>query len=166
MSEHVQLAFHSARAADSEFQLTIERELDEQVKPVFGVQQDLSRLFLNLFVNACYALNEKRKLLATERKAFEPTLLIKTAQLDSTVEVRVRDNGTGIPKDVVEEIFNPFFTTKPTDQGTGLGLALCSDIVRAHGGQIRVDSEPDEYSEFIVELPQRAPDVVVADSDS
>ena len=154
VSEHVQLAFHSARAEDSDFQLTINEDLDENLGTVLGVQQDLSRLFLNIFVNACYALNEKRKELAESGTIFQPELLITTTKVNSKVEVRVRDNGTGIPDDVVEEIFNPFFTTKPTDQGTGLGLALCSDIVRAHGGSIRVDTEKNEFTEFIVELPQ------------
>ena len=154
LSEHVQLAFHSARAADSDFQLTITEELDQEIGTVLGVQQDLSRLFLNLFLNACYALNEKRKKLAEEGARFQPELLIKTGQVDSKVVVHIRDNGTGIPAEVVEKIFNPFFTTKPTDEGTGLGLALCSDIARSHGGNIRVETEPDAFTEFIVELPK------------
>ena len=153
LSEYVQLAFHSARAADPDFQLTITEELDENTGTILGAQQDLSRLFLNLFINACYAINERRRVLLAEGSPYDPELLIKTSKIGFNVEVRIRDNGTGIPDEVVEKIFNPFFTTKPTDEGTGLGLALSSDIVRAHGGSIRVETEKDKFSEFIIVFP-------------
>ena len=114
-------------------------------------------MFLNLVGNACYATNEKR--LTTDDESYEPTLTVTTRKMDDGVEVRIRDNGNGIPQDIVDKIFNPFFTTKPTDQGTGLGLALSADVVREHGGMIRVDTVPGEFTEMIVELSAAPPDI-------
>ena len=108
--------------------------------------------------NACYATDEKRRL-ATEADGdpYMPTLLLTTHRGEDHAEIRIRDNGNGIPPDVIEKIFNPFFTTKPTNQGTGLGLAMSSDIVRKHGAAIRVESEPGQFTEMIVELPLTPP---------
>ena len=155
VEEHIGLAYHSARATDPNFNLTIEKDFDSDLGTLEVVTQDVGRVFLNLVSNACYATDQKRR---TADDAYEPTLRVTTRKMDDGVEVRVRDNGNGIPRDVVDKIFNPFFTTKPTDQGTGLGLALSADIVREHGGMIRVDTEPGEYTEMIVELSAAPPD--------
>ena len=156
VDEHIGLAYHSARATDPNFNLTIEKDFDPELGTLEVVSQDVGRVFLNLVSNACYATNERRQNSADA--SYEPTLTVTTRKMDDGVEVRVRDNGNGIPRDVVDKIFNPFFTTKPTDQGTGLGLALSADIVREHGGMIRVDTEPGEYTEMIVELSAAPPD--------
>ena len=157
VDEHIGLAYHSARASDSEFNLTIEKDFAPDLGTLQVVSQDVGRVFLNLVGNACYATNEKR--LATDDESYEPTLRVTTRKMDDGVEVRIRDNGNGIPRDIVDKIFNPFFTTKPTDEGTGLGLALSADIVREHGGMIRVDTVPGEFTEMIVELAAAPPDL-------
>ena len=156
LEEHARLAFHSARATNADFQLDIKEDLDEEVGELEVVPQDLARVFLNMVSNACYATNEKRNAPETASD-YVPTLWISTQRTPDQVEVRIRDNGKGIPPDVVDKIFNPFFTTKPTDQGTGLGLALSNDIVREHGGAIKVHSEPGEFTEMTIELPAVRP---------
>ena len=156
LEEHARLAFHSARATNANFQLDIKEELDEEVGELDVVPQDLARVFLNMVSNACYATNEKRNAPETASD-YVPTLWISSQRTPDQVEVRIRDNGKGIPPDVVDKIFNPFFTTKPTDQGTGLGLALSNDIVREHGGTIKVHSEPGEFTEMTIELPAVRP---------
>ena len=155
VDEHIALAYHSARATDPNFNLTIEKDFDPDLGTLEIVSQDVGRVFLNLVSNACYATDERRR---SADGSYEPTLTVTTRKMDDGVEVRVRDNGNGIPRELVDKIFNPFFTTKPTDQGTGLGLALSADIVREHGGMIRVDTEPGEYTEMIVELSAAPPD--------
>ena len=160
LDEHARLAYHSARATDSDFQLDIKEDYDPTTGEMEVIPQDLGRVFLNMVSNACYATNERRR--ATPGAdvvggPYSPTIWLKTQREEDHVEGRIRDNGTGMPPEVIEKIFNPFFTTKPTDQGTGLGLSLSSDIVRRHGGQIRVDSVPGEYTEMIVELPLERP---------
>ena len=124
------------------------------------VPQDLGRVFLNIVNNAGHATNDRRRATPGAGRAggpYSPTVWLTTKREQDHLEVRIRDNGTGMPPDVIEKIFNPFFTTKPTDQGTGLGLSLSSDIVRSHGGTIRVESVEGEYTEMIVELPSNAP---------
>ena len=156
LNEHALLAFHSARATDSDFQLEIQEDYAPDIGEITIQPQDLGRVFLNLVTNACYATNEKRKMLAAEdpsKKDYQPTLKLSTQLINDHIEVHVRDNGTGIPESALERIFNPFYTTKPTDQGTGLGLSLSSDIVRQHGGEFRVDTKEGEYTEMIVVLP-------------
>ena len=168
LEEHARLAFHSARATNADFQLDIKEELDEEVGELEVVPQDLARVFLNMVSNACYATNEKRNSSETASD-YVPTLWISTRRMPDQVEVRIRDNGNGIPQDVIDKIFNPFFTTKPTDQGTGLGLALSNDIVREHGGTIKVHSEPGEFTEMTIELPTVRPSALqsaAADPDS
>ncbi len=155
VDEHVALAYHSARATDPNFNLTIEKDYADDLEPLEVVTQDVGRVFLNLVGNACYATDERRRI--GDDEDYMPTLTVTTRKMDDGVEVRVRDNGNGIPPDVVDKIFNPFFTTKPTDQGTGLGLALSADIVREHGGMIRVETETGEYTEMIVELSAAPP---------
>lgn len=156
--EHALLAYHSARALDPDFQLEIRQEFDSDAGEVEAIPGDLGRVFLNMVSNACYAVDEKRKAQeAAGNKQYIPEVVLKTNRTDESVVVRVRDNGSGIPQDAIDKIFNPFFTTKPTDKGTGLGLALSNDIVRQHGGTISVVSEAGEYTEMTVNLPFRYP---------
>ena len=165
VNEHALLAFHSARALDPEFLLEIKQDFDPDAGEVEAIPGDLGRVFLNMVSNACYAVDEKRKEKeeAGDRQ-YSPEVLLATKRTDESVEVRIRDNGSGIPQDVIDKIFNPFFTTKPTDRGTGLGLALSNDIVRQHGGTISAASEAGEYTEMTVNLPFKYP-VVVAEHE-
>ena len=163
--EHSMLAYHSARATDSDFQLTVEHDLDDISGQVQAIPQDLSRTFLNIVSNACQATDERRRDLAEEGIGFEgyqPTVWLKTRDMGEDVEIRIRDNGTGMPEEVAEKIFNPFFTTKPANQGTGLGLAITSDIIRQHGGTIRVESEVASHTEMIIVIPKTPPDEIKA----
>ncbi|MCY3803536.1 MAG: ATP-binding protein [Gammaproteobacteria bacterium] len=157
LNDHALLAFHSARAADTEFQLEIQEDYEEGLREIMVRPQDLGRVFLNLVTNACYATDEKRKALLEKGgdagKEYQPILKLSTLQVGDHVEVHVRDNGNGIPESALERIFNPFYTTKPPDKGTGLGLSLSSDIMREHGGEIRVDTKEGEYTDMIVVLP-------------
>lgn len=155
VDEHARLAFHSARALDADFQLDLRNDLDENMGEVEVIPQDLGRVVLNMVSNACYATDEKRRNIAEAESGEEytPTLMVSTLRHDENFEIHIKDNGSGIPEDVVDKIFNPFFTTKPTNQGTGLGLAMCNDIVRRHGGSINVKTEPGEFTEMIIELP-------------
>ena len=163
--EHSMLAYHSARATDSDFQLTVEQDLGDISGQVQAIPQDLSRTFLNIVGNACQATDERRRTLAEQGISFEgyqPTVWLKTRDMGEEVEIRIRDNGTGMPEEVAEKIFNPFFTTKPANQGTGLGLAITSDIIRQHGGTIRVESEVDSHTEMIIVIPKSPPDEIKA----
>ena len=155
LDEHARLAYHSARATDSDFQLDIQLDLDPEMGELDVISQDLGRVFLNMVSNACYATDEKRRAAAEtgQGNGYMPTLWLATRRGKDQTEISIKDNGSGIPPHVVDRIFNPFFTTKPTDKGTGLGLSICNDIVRQHGGAIRVDSEPGQHTEMIVELP-------------
>ena len=156
LNEHALLAFHSARATDTEFQLEIQEDYAPDIGEITVQPQDLGRVFLNLVTNAGYATNEKRKMLEADdvsKKDYQPTLKLSTRLIDDRIEVHVRDNGTGIPESALESIFNPFYTTKPTDKGTGLGLSLSADIIRQHGGEFHVDTKEGEYTDMIVVLP-------------
>ena len=163
LDEHARLAYHSARATDTEFQLDLKQDLDPEVGELAVVPQDLGRVFLNMVSNACYATDEKRRSGAdSDGERYFPTLWLKSRRDAEQIEVRIKDNGMGMPDEIIDKIFNPFFTTKPTDQGTGLGLAISSDIVRQHGGNIRVESEPGEGTEMIIELPLEPPAAALA----
>ena len=153
VEESLNLAYHGARAEKQGFNITLERSFDAGAGTADLFPQEITRVLLNLIVNGFYA--------ATKRKAeaggngYEPTLTAATKSLGDSVEIRIRDNGTGIPPDVKEKIFNPFFTTKPAGEGTGLGLSLSHDIVvKQHGGSIEVDTRPGEFTEFRVTLPR------------
>ncbi len=162
LHEHALLAYHSARALDPDFQLDLHEELDPDAGEIVVVPEDMGRVFLNMVSNACYATDQKRRerrgAAAPGEEPYMPTLTLLTKRGEEEVEVRIRDNGGGIPDEIKEKIFNPFFTTKPTDQGTGLGLALSNDIVRKHGGEIGVESEPGVGTEMIVTLPFSPPE--------
>ena len=165
VDEHALLAYHSARALDPDFQMTIQQEFDPDAGEVEAIPGDLGRVFLNMVSNACYAVDEKRKEKeAAGDRQYAPEVVLTTKRTDESMEVRVRDNGSGIPQDVIDKIFNPFFTTKPTDKGTGLGLALSNDIVRQHGGTISATSEAGEFTEMLVNLPFKYP-VVTAERE-
>ncbi len=153
MHEHMLLAYHSARAHDPDFNLAIVEEYDQNIAELEVIPQDLGRVFLNLVSNACYATDQRRRAKEEAGETFFPEMRLSTHLREDRVEARVWDNGGGIPQENIEKIFNPFFTTKPTDQGTGLGLALSSDIARQHGGLIRVETEAGESTTMIVELP-------------
>ena len=164
LDEHAMLSYHSARAQDADFNVTIERDFDPDVGELEVIPQDMGRVFLNLVTNAGYAANKRWRELGGEPgkmvaagdgdgTPYFPTIWLSTQRTEESAVIKVRDNGTGIPPDVLQRVFEPFFTTKPTNEGTGLGLAMSNDIVRGHGGQISVASEPGTYTEFTVELP-------------
>jgi len=150
VDECLRLSYHGLRAKDKEFNAEIKTDFDESIGKINIVPQDISRVLLNLFNNAFYAVDEKR---AKLNGIFEPNVSVCTKKLDGKVEIHVRDNGGGIPQSIVAKIFQPFFTTKPTGQGTGLGLSLSYDITKAHGGEIKVETKEGEGSEFIIQLP-------------
>jgi signal transduction histidine kinase len=153
LEESLNLAYHGARAQDQAFNITLERDFDNAMKPVELVPQDITRVFLNLFGNGFYAANKRAR--ENGDGSFRPSLTVATREADDAVEVRVRDNGMGIPPEIRDKLFQPFFTTKPTGEGTGLGLSISYDIVmQQHGGRITVESELGSYSEFTVRLPR------------
>jgi signal transduction histidine kinase len=153
VEESLNLAYHGARAEKQGFNITMERSLDPAAGEVDLFPQDITRVLLNLISNGFYAAT-KRKTQA-DHDGYEPTLAASTRSLGDQVEIRIRDNGTGIPPEVKEKMFNPFFTTKPAGEGTGLGLSISHDIiVKQHGGAIEVDTEPGEYTEFRIVLPR------------
>jgi signal transduction histidine kinase len=179
LDEAVNLTYHGFRAQESSFNITIEKEYDGTIGKLNVVPQDLSRVFLNILNNACYAAYLKARAEDGEKRGmgdgrsgrenespfrphtlsppqpFTPTLSVSTRNLGNTVEIRIRDNGNGIPANIREEIFNPFFTTKPAGQGTGLGLSISYDIiVQAHRGEIKVETETGKFTEFVVRLPK------------
>jgi signal transduction histidine kinase len=149
--EYLRLSYHGLRAKDKSFNAKFETELDPNVGKLNVLPQEIGRVILNLINNAFYAVSEKKKLNLTN---YEPTVTVTTKKTDKNIEVRVRDNGIGIPQKVLDKIFNPFFTTKPTGQGTGLGLSLSYDIItKGHGGELKVETKEGEGSEFIIQLP-------------
>jgi signal transduction histidine kinase len=152
ISEYVKLAYHGIRAQDINFNVTIEENYDPAVGNINVVAHDLSRAILNIANNACYAAYAKAK---SSGPDFKPTLSVTSKCVNGQAEIRMRDNGDGIPEDIRQKIFEPFFTTKPAGSGTGLGLSMTYDIiVQEHKGQLRVDSQPGQYAEFIITLPR------------
>jgi len=153
VEETLNLAFHGARAQDRSFNITLERHLDPSLAPIEIVPQDITRVLLNLFGNGFYAANKRRHEGADP--AYQPVLTVTTRDLGDQVEIRVRDNGVGMPPEVRTKLFTPFFTTKPPGEGTGLGLSISYDIVvQQHSGTITVDSNPREFTEFTLHLPR------------
>jgi signal transduction histidine kinase len=152
VEESLNLAYHGARAEKSGFNITLKRDLDPEAGTIDLYPQEITRVFLNLISNGFYAATKRK---AAGHDGFEPTLSAATKNLGNAVEIRIRDNGTGIPSEVKEKIFNPFFTTKPAGEGTGLGLSMSHDIVvKQHGGKIDVVTEPGSFTEFIITLPR------------
>jgi signal transduction histidine kinase len=154
VEESLNLAYHGARAEKSGFNITLQRNLDPEAGMIDLYPQEITRVFLNLISNGFYAATKRKE---AGEEGFEPTLSATTKSLGNTVEIRIRDNGTGIPLAVKEKMFNPFFTTKPAGEGTGLGLSMSHDIVvKQHGGKIDVHTEPGAFTEFIITLPRTA----------
>jgi signal transduction histidine kinase len=155
VEESLNLAYHGARAEKQGFNITLERSLDPAAGEVDVFPQDITRVLLNLISNGFYAATKRKA--QTGNDGYEPTVAASTRSLGDQVEIRIRDNGTGIPPEVKEKIFNPFFTTKPAGEGTGLGLSICHDIiVKQHGGSIEVDTQPGQFTEIRVTLPRVA----------
>jgi signal transduction histidine kinase len=148
--EYLRLSYHGLRAKDKSFNATMKTEFDESIGKINIIPQDIGRVILNLINNAFYAVDEKKKLNNNE---YEPTVSISTKRLNDKVEIKVADNGNGVPQKILDKIFQPFFTTKPAGQGTGLGLSLSYDIVKAHGGELKVETKEGKGTEFIIMLP-------------
>jgi signal transduction histidine kinase len=154
VEETMNLAYHGARAQDQSFSISLQRDFGSRIAPIELTPQDITRVLLNLFSNGFYAARKRLNTIA--EPGFEPTLKATTRDLGDAVKIRVRDNGTGISETVRHRIFEPFYTTKPAGEGTGLGLSLSYDIiVKQHGGQLTVDSRPNDFTEFQITLPRR-----------
>jgi len=148
--EYLRLAYHGLKAKDKSFEVKFETDFDSSIRKINIVPQDIGRVILNLINNAFYAVNEKK----LQAASHTPQVIVSTKKLTDKVEIRVKDNGPGIPQKIVDKIFQPFFTTKPTGQGTGLGLSLSYDIItKGHGGELKVRTKEGEGSEFIIQLP-------------
>jgi len=148
--EYLRLAFHGIRAKDSSFHATLQTDFDESIGNIAVIAQDIGRVLLNIYNNAFYAVAEKKKQSAGN---YEPTVTVSTKKSNGKIEIKIGDNGNGIPQKIMDKIFQPFFTTKPTGQGTGLGLSLAYDIVKAHGGELKTSTIEKEGSLFIILLP-------------
>jgi two-component system NtrC family sensor kinase len=158
--EYFRLAYHGLRAKDKTFNATMKTDYDKRLSAddagngsINIVPQDIGRVVLNLITNAFYAVSEKKASASSSQQPYEPTVSVSTKKSGDKIFISVKDNGNGIPQSIVDKIFQPFFTTKPTGQGTGLGLSLSYDIVKAHGGEIKVETKEGEGSEFIIQLP-------------
>ena len=148
--EYLRLSYHGMRAKDKNLNADFKTDFDKSAGKINVVPQDIGRVLLNLINNAFYAVNERQK---TDGENYKPIISIQTKKMNNSVEITVTDNGNGIPASIKEKIFQPFFTTKPTGQGTGLGLSLAYDIVKAHGGELKMATKEGEGSEFIIQLP-------------
>ncbi|MBU1820620.1 MAG: GHKL domain-containing protein [Bacteroidetes bacterium] len=149
--EYMRLAYHGLRAKDKEFNASLEKDFQHETLLASVTPQDFGRVLLNIFNNAFYAVKERK---LVEDESYRPTVWLSTQVTSDKVEIRIKDNGTGIPESVKEKIFEPFFTTKPTGLGTGLGLSLSYEIVvKGHNGTLEVESEPGAYTEFIILIP-------------
>ena len=151
--EYLRLAYHGFRAKDKTFNATLKTDFDPSVGTIDIIPQDIGRVLLNLINNAFYAVNERSK---EQVIGYEPAVTVSTKKINSELEISVADNGNGIPEKVLEKVFQPFFTTKPTGQGTGLGLSLSYDIIKAHQGKISIKNTPGAGAEFIITLPINA----------
>jgi len=149
--EYLRLAYHGLRAKDKSFNATMDTDFDENLEKINIIPQDIGRVILNLITNAFYAVTERKK---QEQDKYEPKVLVSTKKDKNQITLSVKDNGDGIPQKVLDKIFQPFFTTKPTGQGTGLGLSLSYDIVKAHGGELKVETKEGQGTEFIITITQ------------
>jgi|GEM_PF-177360 len=150
--EYLRLSYHGLRAKDKAFNATMKTDFDESIGKINIIPQDIGRVLLNLFNNAFYAVNQQK---SKNLISYEPTVSVTTKKSENSVLITVSDNGNGIPPNIVDKIFQPFFTTKPTGIGTGLGLSLSYDIVKAHGGEIKVETKEGEGTQFIIQLPTK-----------
>jgi signal transduction histidine kinase len=151
INEYMKLSYHGLRAKDKSFNAQLETDLDPSIEKVMLISQDIGRVLLNLFNNAFYSVMEKKKLL---NGVFEPSVNVRTVKSGNFVKILIRDNGMGIPEKVLDKVFQPFFTTKPTGEGTGLGLSMSFDIItKGHGGSININSKEGQYAEFEILLP-------------
>ncbi|MES1224177.1 MAG: HAMP domain-containing sensor histidine kinase, partial [Bacteroidota bacterium] len=148
--EYLRLSYHGFRARDKSLHVNLQSEFDTASGKINVIPQDIGRVLLNLYNNAFYAVSEKEHL--SPEGVYEPTVWVSTKKIGDKVLISVKDNGNGIPQKIIDKIFQPFFTTKPTGQGTGLGLSLSYDIVKAHGGEIKVETKEGEGTKFIVYL--------------
>ncbi len=164
--EYLRLAYHGLRAKDKSFNATMKTDYDDTIGNIDVIPQDIGRVILNLITNAFYAVTEKRKStyararlndkvgVASADEEYEPTVTVSTKKVGKAVEIKVIDNGDGIPQSALDKIFQPFFTTKPTGQGTGLGLSMSYDIIKkGHGGEIKIDTKEGKYAIFTIILP-------------
>jgi len=151
--EYVRLAYHGIRARDKSFQTLLRTDFDRSLGPINVNAPEIGRVILNLVNNAFYAVKEKKSRESNNKNEYEPAITVATHRSGEKIFISVKDNGVGMPSKLREKIFQPFFTTKPTGQGTGLGLSLSYDIIKAHGGELKVNSKEGEGSEFIIELP-------------
>jgi signal transduction histidine kinase len=156
--EYLRLSYHGLRAKDKSFNATIETNFDQSIGKINVIPQEIGRVLLNLFNNAFYACTERRRSAVNEQKSanlisYEPKVSVTTKKSENRVCITVSDNGNGIPQKIIDKIFQPFFTTKPTGEGTGLGLSLSYDIIKAHGGEIKVESKEGEGTDFIIQVP-------------
>jgi two-component system, NtrC family, sensor kinase len=148
--EYLRLAYHGYRAKEKSFNVMLKNNYDESIGKINIVPQDIGRVLLNLYNNAFYAVSDRKK---QPPEGYEPSVSVNTKKMNDKVEIRITDNGNGIPPKVMDKIFQPFFTTKPTGQGTGLGLSMSYDIIKAHGGELKVESQEGEGAEFVVLIP-------------
>jgi signal transduction histidine kinase len=149
--EYLRLAYHGLRAKDKSFNATLKTDFDETIGNISIIPQDIGRVILNLITNAFYVVNEKAKALEN----YEPTVSVNTKKANNSIEIKVSDNGGGVPPIILDKIFQPFFTTKPTGQGTGLGLSMSFDIVtKGHGGMLTVTTEEGVGTTFTITLPR------------
>jgi signal transduction histidine kinase len=149
--EFLRLSYHGMRAKERNFNADFETDFDTSVPKVNVVPQDIGRVLLNLINNAFYAVSDRA--LANADSSFKPKVIVSTKSLEDKIQILIDDNGPGIPEEIKDKIFQPFFTTKPTGQGTGLGLSLSYDIIKAHGGEIEVESEEGKGTTFYIHLP-------------
>ncbi|NEU07913.1 HAMP domain-containing protein [Flavihumibacter sp. R14] len=148
--EYLRLSYHGFRAKDKSFNVVLQTCFDPVIKTINIIPQDIARVMLNLFTNAFFAVAERAR---NASDSYEPAVIVTTIRRDDTIEIHIRDNGDGIPQKILDKIFQPFFTTKPTGEGTGLGLSLSYDIIKAHGGEITVETREGDFAEFIMKLP-------------
>lgn len=154
LDEYAKLAYHGLRGTDSTFNVNLVQEFDGAAGKVEAITRDLSRVFLNVVTNACQATHVRRQ--KEEDPSYLPTVRVKTEADEKKVRVTIRDNGTGIPDEVLGKIFDPFFTTKTGTGGTGLGLSISHEIIEEHGGKLEVDTKPGEFTEFVISLPRKS----------
>ena len=146
----MRLAYHGLRAKDKSFNAILQTDFDKSIGNINIIQQDMGRVILNLLTNAFYAVTEKKKQIAA---GYEPTVTVSTKRIDDTVEIRVKDNGNGIPKILIDKIFQPFFTTKPSGQANGLGLSMSNEIVKIYGGEVKLNNKTNAGAEFQIFIP-------------